>query len=209
MIWSFIWKGLFVSSILPKNKQNNSTQLLWYLRLNCFCSFLWKNLKFKFFQSKSVDGTNFWTVKRLKLVAIFRWWYWPKMNLSVVHFVRCTGYWFFKTYTYSLFNSSLGKISTVWTFHTVSFDWFLSGLEWNLSFEFCLQKLLAFSQKLLWNIRSRINSSTFWVLRPIFRDMFDQNLHFLSKKLQFWSNISKYRLKKPKNVEELSLYDIP
>ena len=127
--------------------------LLWYLRLNCFCSFLWKNLKFKFFQSKSVDGTNFWTVKRLKLVAIFRWWYWPKMNLSVVHFVRCTGYWFFKTYTYSLFNSSLGKISTVWTFHTVSFDWFLSGLEWNIKLECCPIKLLILYQKLLWDIK--------------------------------------------------------
>ena len=119
-----------------KNFLGGKLDLLWYRRLNCFCSFLWKNLKFKFFQSKSVDGTNFWTVKRLKLVAIFRWWYWPKMNLSVVHFVRCTGYWFFKTYTYSLFNSSLGKISTVWTFHTVSFDSFLSGLGWILNLQF-------------------------------------------------------------------------
>ena len=28
--------------------------------------------------------------------------------------------------------------------HTVSFDWFLSGLEWNINLEFCLLKLLIF-----------------------------------------------------------------
>ena len=53
--------------------------------------------------------------------------------------------------------------------HTVSFDLFLSGLEWILNFEFCLLKLLIFYQKLLWNIRSRLNSSKFWVFMPIFR----------------------------------------
>ena len=46
--------------------------------------------------------------------------------------------------------------------HTVSFDWFLSCLE------FCLLKLLTFYQKLLWNIRSRLNPSTFWVFESIF-----------------------------------------
>ena len=49
--------------------------------------------------------------------------------------------------------------------HTVSFNWFLSGLEWILNLEFCLLKLLIFYQKLLWNIRSRLNSSTLWVFR--------------------------------------------
>ena len=53
--------------------------------------------------------------------------------------------------------------------HTVSFDWFLSHLEWILNMEFCLLKLLIFYQKLLWNIRSRLNSSTFWVFRPVLR----------------------------------------
>ena len=37
--------------------------------------------------------------------------------------------------------------------HTVSFDWFLSGLEWILNLEFCLLKLSIFYQKLLWNMR--------------------------------------------------------
>ena len=55
------------------------------------------------------------------------------------------------------------------TMHTVSFDWFLFGLEWILNLEFCLQKLLIFYQKLVWNIRSRLNFSTFWVFRPVFR----------------------------------------
>ena len=54
------------------------------------------------------------------------------------------------------------------TLHTVNFDWFLSGLEWILNVAFCLLKLLIFYQKLLWNIRSRLNSSIFWVFRPVF-----------------------------------------
>ena len=54
------------------------------------------------------------------------------------------------------------------TLHTVSFDWFLSGIEWIINLEFCLVKLLIFYQKLFWNIRSRLNSSTFWVFRPVF-----------------------------------------
>ena len=49
------------------------------------------------------------------------------------------------------------------------FGWFLSSLELVLNFEFCLQKLFIFYQKLLWNIRSRLNSSTFWFFRPVSR----------------------------------------
>ena len=53
------------------------------------------------------------------------------------------------------------------TLHTVSFDWFLSGLEWILNLDFCLLKLLIIYQK--WDNRSRLNPSTFWVFRPVFR----------------------------------------
>ena len=74
--------------------------------------------------------------------------------------------------------------------HTVSFDWFLSGLMWSLNLEFCLLKLLIFYQKLLWNIRSRLNSSTFWVVEPVFKYVWSKS-SFLCTKLQFWSNISK------------------
>ena len=65
--------------------------------------------------------------------------------------------------------SEIILLSLLSTLHTVSFDWFLSSLEWILSFEFCLLKLLIFYQKLLRNIRSRLNSSTFWVFEPVFR----------------------------------------
>ena len=65
--------------------------------------------------------------------------------------------------------------------HTVSFDWFLSGLEWILKLEFCLIKLLIFYQKLLWNIRSRLNSSTFWVFRPVFRYVWSELKLFTPK----------------------------
>ena len=67
--------------------------------------------------------------------------------------------------------------------HTVSFEWFLSGLERILNLEFCLLKLLIFYQKLLWNIRSRLNSSTFSVFFSQYLNMFDQNLHLLCTKL--------------------------
>ena len=67
------------------------------------------------------------------------------------------------------------------TVHTVSFDWFLSGLEWILNMNFCLLKLLIFYQKLLWNIRSRLNSSTFWIFRPVFRYVWSKLKLFAQK----------------------------
>ena len=53
--------------------------------------------------------------------------------------------------------------------HTVSFDWFSTGLGWIINLEDFLLKLLLFYKKLLWNIRSRLNSSTFWFFRPVSR----------------------------------------
>ena len=75
--------------------------------------------------------------------------------------------------------------------HTVSFDWFLSGLE------LCLLKRLIFYQKLFWNIRSRLNLSTFWFFEPAFRYIWSKS-SFLFKKLHFLSNISKLGPKKSK-----------
>ena len=71
----------------------------------------------------------------------------------------------------------------------VSFDWFQSGLEWILNFTFCLLKLLIFNKKLIWNIRSRLNSSTLWVFEPVFKYVWSKS-SFRSTK------ISRYR---PKN----------
>ena len=67
------------------------------------------------------------------------------------------------------------------TLHTVSFDWFLSGLEWILNLEFCLLKLLIFYQKILWNIRSRLNSSTFWVFEPVFKYIWSKSSFIVHK----------------------------
>ena len=89
--------------------------------------------------------------------------------------------------------------------HTVSFDWFLSSLEWILNLEFCLLKLLIFYQKLLWNIRSRLNSSIFWDFRPVFSYVWV----FVHKKWRFWSNIFKYRLKNSKYGRVKPRSDIP
>ena len=68
-----------------------------------------------------------------------------------------------------------------YTLHTVSFDWFLSGLEWILKLEFCLLKLLIFYQKLLWNIRSRLNSSTIWVSESGFTYVWSKSSFFVQK----------------------------
>ena len=67
------------------------------------------------------------------------------------------------------------------TMHTVSFDWSLSGLEWIINLEFCLLKLLIFYQKLLWNIRSRLNSSTFWGFEPFFKYVWLTSSFFVHK----------------------------
>ena len=67
------------------------------------------------------------------------------------------------------------------TLHTFSFDWFLSGLEWILNLGFCLLKRLIFYQKLLWNIRLRLNSSTFWVFEPVFRYVWSKLKLFAQK----------------------------
>ena len=92
--------------------------------------------------------------------------------------------------------------------HAISFDWFRSGLEWILYFEFCLLKLLIFYHKLLWNIRSMLNSSKFWVFEPVFTYVWSKS-SFLRKKLQFWSKISKYRLKNSKCGRVKPRSDIP
>ena len=86
--------------------------------------------------------------------------------------------------------------------HTVSFDWFLSCLEWVLNLEFCLLKILIFYQELLWNISSRLISPTFWVFEPVY--MFDQNWSFCTKYEDF-DQIYVNTGSKTQNVEELSL----
>ena len=88
--------------------------------------------------------------------------------------------------------------------HTVSFDWFLSGLEWILNLEFCLLKLLIFYQKLLWHIRSRLNSSTFWVFRPVFRYVWSK-LKLCAQRNEVFDPTYSNTDSKTQNVEGLSL----
>ena len=81
--------------------------------------------------------------------------------------------------------------------HTVSFDWFLSGLEQILNLEFCLLKLLIFTRNYYGILDLGLTLPHFEFL-SLYLNMFDQNLQFLCTKLQFWSNISKYRPKQSK-----------
>ena len=77
--------------------------------------------------------------------------------------------------------------------HTVSFNWFMSVLERILNLEFCLLKLLICYQKSLWNIRSRLNSSTFWVFVPVFEYVWSVSSFFVNKPSILIIYISKYR----------------
>ena len=52
---------------------------------------------------------------------------------------------------------------------------------WIINLEFCVLNFFIFYQKLLWNIRSRLNSSTFWVFRPVFRYVWSKLKLFAQK----------------------------
>ena len=79
---------------------------------------------------------------------------------------------------------------------TVSFDWFLSGWEWILNLEFCLQIFFWYFTRNYNRISDLGLIFPHFEFLSLYLDIFDQNHNFLCKKLQFWSNISKYR---PKN----------
>ena len=96
------------------------------------------------------------------------------------------------------YSSKYSKNFTEQSMHTVSFDWFLSGLEWILKLEFCLLELLIFYQKSLWNIRSKLNSYI-WVFSPVFiyvwsklklcaqkMKVLDKRVSIQAQKLQIW-----------------------
>ena len=70
--------------------------------------------------------------------------------------------------------------------------------------EFCLLKILTSYQKLLWNVRSRLNSSTFWVFEPEFRYIWSK-LKLFAQKNEYFYQTSLNTGSKTQNVEKLSL----
>ena len=68
---------------------------------------------------------------------------------------------------------------------------------WILNLEFCILKFLIFYQKSFWNIRSRLNTSRFWVFGPVFR--------YVLSKLKLFAQIYLNTDSKTQNVEKLSL----
>ena len=108
------------------------------------------------------------------------------------------------TYSWRFLRSNILETWSLYRVHTVSFDWFLSGIEWHIYLEFCLLKLLIFYQKLLWNIRSRLNSSTFWVFEPVFKYVWSKSSFFCAQSFKFDQTYLNTGLK-TQNVEELSL----
>ena len=90
------------------------------------------------------------------------------------------------------------------TMHTVRFNWFLSGLEWILNLDFCLDFFLIFYKKLLRNVRYRLSYSSFWVF-GLYSDMFHQSFEaFCTKNIDFHQTYLNTG-SKTQNVEELSL----
>ena len=87
-------------------------------------------------------------------------------------------------------------IQTLSILHTVSFDWFLSCLEW-IYLEFCYWNFCCFTSKYC-RISDLDLTFPHFEFSSLYLDMFDKNLHFLCKKLQFWSNTSIHRLKNSK-----------
>ena len=67
--------------------------------------------------------------------------------------------------------------------HTVSFDWFLSGLEWILNLEFCLLSFWYFTKK-YYGISDLGLTLPHFELLGLYLDMFDQNWSFLHKKMK-------------------------
>ena len=106
----------------------------------------------------------------------------------------------FRWHQMEIFLSTNCKAGQETQLPTESFDWFLSGIEWILNLDFHLLKLLTFYQKLLWNIRSRLNSSTFWIFRPVFR--------YVWSKLILTKHVL-YRLKNSKSGRVKPRSDIP
>ena len=92
--------------------------------------------------------------------------------------------------------------------HTVSFDWFLSGLEWIIYLEFCYYNFCYFTSK-YYRISDLGLTFPQFEFSSLYLDIFDQNLHFLCKNLQFWPNISKYRPKNSKCGRLKPRSDIP
>ena len=83
-------------------------------------------------------------------------WYYATVYLATLELCKRNVYIIFCSFEISIVPADIQDVTS--ELHTVSSDWFQSGLEWILNFEFCLLKLLIFYQKLLWNIRSRLNS---------------------------------------------------
>ena len=63
---------------------------------------------------------------------------------------------------------------------------------------------MIFYQKLLWNIRSRLNSSTFWAFEPVFRYVWSK-LKLCAQKIEDFDQIYLNTGSNIQNVEKLSL----
>ena len=121
-------------------------------------------------------------------------------SARLLNFDNLSSLLFYYIYFYSFLSNPL---------HTVSFDWFLSGLEWILNLALCLLKLLIFYQKSLW-IQSDLGFTLpHFKFLSLYLNKFDKILHFVCKKLQFWSTISKYRAKNSKCGRVKPRSDIP
>ena len=131
-------------------RYNNFFWLCLFLAKNqpIFLSLPWK-LDNPYYHNVSMSGRPFKDVK----MWIFMVLYHNYLFFPILSLFRCLHCKRDHPYTTSLFTGSRGqeRLDSFDFFkpvHTVSFDWFLSGLEWILNLEFCSLKLLIFYQKL-------------------------------------------------------------
>ena len=95
-----------------------------------------------------------------------------------------------------------------YTLHNVSFGWLLSGLEWIINLEF-VNKNFWYLTRNYHGISDLGFTLPHFEFLSLYLGIFDQNYHFLCKKIQFWSNISKYRPKNSKCGRVKPRSDVP
>ena len=99
----------------PKNERNNSTELLWYLRSTCFCSFfgrIWRHQK-NHFEIKWPLATKVTSSQKIKIMAKL-----VCQNLKNMR-LKCTGFFsiLLQLFEIDTFSSTFTSIIVVHSLH--------------------------------------------------------------------------------------------
>ena len=125
--------------------------------------------------------------RRVNQTFIWRGFFLDLLQVCISIFSNFIPIWFWHLYEVPLSHGAQEKEPKVRSVHTVSFDWFLSGLEWILNLEFCL--IFWYFTWNYYGISDLGLTLPHFEFLCLYLNMFDQNLYFLCTNLQFWSNI--------------------